>query len=431
MLVASKLMVEKKFVKYPPGEPHPVTRTKFGDEVENDEIKWWVFKRERNIPSLRKKTTNALNAAQILKDSSKELSKSLFNSLDDLYKSYEKFSMENENEISEILEYAEWLHQKDVLAPTVMYNYRTWGSTRMADRTVDVVLDERNDIQKIKELTLLVLGLIRGHEPSTYDRLRSEMQYEIFESLSDEISCETDIKVPQRDLAIRVANEATFEFAEFFEQLRDSLRNVLIDIEQRETREKLLNSDDFWRNFIVKATRSNKTEQKYWDFKETLPMWHIPKNNVVKEEKAQKFAEIVAGFANNQGGVLIVGVTDGPPREIVGLKGNSSEIENYMKYARKVITDHISYDKDFVHFQQVNVPDQNDNRKLCLIIAIKQTVSGLAVKGKDGKSFTYPLREEAGLVWKEQYTVGNLKIGTPSDNFDFLTILQQFLNEDY
>ena len=154
--------------------------------------------------------------------------------------------MENENEISEILEYAEWLHQKDVLAPTVMYNYRTWGSTRMADRTVDVVLDERNDIQKIKELTLLVLGLIRGHEPSTYDRLRSEMQYEIFESLSDEISCETDIKVPQRDLAIRVANEATFEFAEFFEQLRDSLRNVLIDIEQRETREKLLNSDDFF-----------------------------------------------------------------------------------------------------------------------------------------------------------------------------------------
>ena len=158
-------------------------------------------------------------------------------------------------------------------------------------------------------------------------------------------------------------------------------------------------------------------------------MWHIS-NQAEKNKKAQKFAELAAGFANNKGGVLIVGVTDNPPRQIVGLIGNSSEIESNMQYARNVISQHISYDKDFVHFQQVNVPDQDGDHKLCLVIAIQQTVPGLGVKGTDGKSYTYPVREETGLVWKEQHTVGNYKIGTKSDNYDFLGVLQQFVNEE-
>lgn len=429
LLIAEKSMSEKRFVQHPPGEVHKVTRTEFGKEVENDEINWWVFKQERDIPSLYKRTTVALNAAQTLKSATLKISKTLYYSVDALYKSYEEFSLKYEKEISVILEYAQWLHQKDVLAPTIMYNYRTWGSTRMANRTIEVTLDDRNDIQKIKELTLLVLGLIHHNKWSTYDKVKSEMEYEIYESLPDETFPETEIKVNPTDLAIHVARDATYELAEFFEQLRDSLRNVLLDIEQRDTQERLLTSDDFWRTFIVKAARSQKTEQKYWDFKETLDMWHIS-NQVEKNKKAQKFAELVAGFANNQGGVLIVGITDDPPRKIVGLKGKSSEIENYMKNARNVISQYISYDKDFVHFHQVNVQDFNGDYKLCLIIAIQQTVPGLGVKGTDGKSFTYPLREETGLVWKEQYTVGNHKIGTKSDNFDFINVLQQFVNEE-
>ena len=100
LLIADKLMSEKRYVQHPPGEIHQVTWTEFGKEVENDEINWWVFKRERDIPSLHKRTTIALDAAQTLKDASKTLSKSLLHSLDDLCKSYEEFSLKHENEIS-------------------------------------------------------------------------------------------------------------------------------------------------------------------------------------------------------------------------------------------------------------------------------------------------------------------------------------------
>jgi hypothetical protein len=429
LLLAAKEMSEKRFVQFPPGKIHTVTPTEFGKEIENDEINWWVFKRERDIPSLQKKTAVTLDAAQKLKDATQKLSKALYHSIESLYQAYEEFSQKYEEEISTILEYTQWLHQKDVLAPTILYNYRTWGSTRMANRTVEVSVDSENNIQKVKELTLLVLGLIHHNIWTTFDKVKSEMEYDIYESLSDETLTDVEIKVNPEHLAIRVAHDATHDLAEFFEQLRDSLRNIMLDIEHRETQERLFSSDDFWRTFIVKAANSSKTEQKYWDFKKTLAMWHI-KDEPLKSEKAQKFAELVAGFANNQGGVLIVGVTDDPPRQIVGLKGTSSDIENHMKYARNIISQHISYDKDFVHFQQVNIPDENGEHKLCLAIAIQQTVPGLGVKGIDGKSFTYPLREETGLVWKEQYTVGNHKIGTKSDNYDFLSVLQQFVNEE-
>lgn len=432
LLIAEQTMTKKRFVQYPPGEIHPAETTKLGKEVQNDEINWWVFKKERDLPSLRKKTDIALNAAQTLKDASKKLSKDLFDSLENLYSTYEKFSLKYQEEISKILEYVQWLHQKDLLAPTIIFNYRTWGSTRMSDRIINVAIKDRNDNNKIKQLTLLVLGLIRRDNVLTYRRVKSDLEYNFYEKLLEK-SCnetnETEETIDPKELAISVAYAATYDFAEYFEQIRDSLRNIILDIDKRETLEKLLTSDDFWRNFIKKAAKSQKTEQKYWDFKKTLAMWHIHQRDE-KDKKAQKFAELVAGFANNQGGVLVVGVTDQHPRRIVGLNGESDKIEDYMKYTSQVISSHISYEKEFVHFQQVNVPDQNGDLRLCLIIAIQQTAQGLSVMNIDGKSYTYPLREETGLIWKDQMTIFNRKIHIKSDNFDFTEVLRQFLNEE-
>jgi hypothetical protein len=390
--------------------------------AENDEINWWVFTQEHDIPTMRQKTAAALDAADVLKEETQKLRRRTYDSLDDLYQAYYEFAQSFDKEISTILEYTRWLHQRNELAPTILFNYRTWGSTRIANRTVGIAPLSSADEKVIKKLTLIVLGLIYGNN-STIKIAQSELRGKLDVQGLPEVEVSTD------DLAKKVAFIATYELAEYFEQLRDSLRNILLEIDKREAQERLVTSDNFWRTFISKAARSPKTEPKYWDFKQTLSMWHI-KDEPLKSEKTQKFAELVAGFANNQGGVLLVGVTDDPPHKIVGLIGSSGEIENNMKYARNVISQHCSYDKDFVHFQQVNVPDEDGAYKLCLVIVIQQTVENLGVRNSDGKSFTYPLREEAGLVWKNQHTVGNHKIGTKSDNYKFLSILQQFVNEE-
>ncbi len=429
LLYAAKLMDDKRFEPRSSGKLYTsIVRTQFGEEVENDEINWWVFKREHDLPTFRQKTQIALDSAQILKDAAQKVSKPSYDSLEELNRVYENFGARFGKEIATILEYIKWLHQKDELAPSILFNYRVWGSTRMSDRTREVVLGDIDDLQKVESLALIVLGLFY-REQMTFDRVKSEIEYEEYEKIDPETYSGKEVYIDPIYVHRRTAYDALHNFADYFEQLRDSLRNVLLDIERREFQERLFTSDDFWRSFILKAAKSAKTEQKYWDFKQTLDMWHI-KNAHAKSEKANKFAEIVAGFANNKGGVVIVGVTDTSPRQIVGLIGDFRDVENYMKHTRNVINKYISYEKDFVHLQQVNVPDQNNDNKLCLIIAIQQTRRVIAVKRLDGKSYSYPLREETGLVWKDEGKIFANKLGTKSDNYNFLGVLQQFLNEE-
>lgn len=428
LLHADKLMMEKRFAPHPPGEIHKSTRTEFWSEVENDEINWWVFKRERDLPLFRKKTELTLVSAQALKEAAQKVSKSYYDSLEELNRVYENFGEKFKKEIAVILEYVQWLYKKDELAPSILFNFRTWGSTRMANRIEEVTINDLDNLMKVEKFSLIVLGLIQ-RSWLTLDRVKSEIEYEEYEKIDPETYSGEELIIDPMYVHRRTAYDASNEFAEYFEQLRDSLRNVILDIEQREKKERLFMSDNFWRSFTLKAAASNKTEQKYWDFKQSLDMWHV-KDERTKKEKENKFAEIVAGFANNQGGVIIVGVTDASPRQVVGLTGNSRDIENYMKDTKKVISQYISYEKEFVHLQQVNVPDQNGVPTLCLVVVIQQTVAGISVMGGDGKSYSYPVREETGLVWKNQNTVGNKKIGTKSDNYNFLEVLQQFVNEE-
>ncbi|MCJ7529876.1 MAG: ATP-binding protein [Anaerolineales bacterium] len=201
-----------------------------------------------------------------------------------------------------------------------------------------------------------------------------------------------------------------------------------MEIEKHQNEERIFSSDTFWKTFILKAHTSIKTEQKILDFKETLDMWQAPKG-LGKKETKHRFAELVAGFANNQGGVIIVGVTDSQPRKIVGIGNDSKTIENEMKYTRSTISNYIEYDSEFVHLQQVVIPGENDNEILCLVIAIRQTRSRVGVKSLDGRSYSYPFREETGLVWKDPEKISSMKIHIKHNNYDFLNRLSQFILE--
>lgn len=429
LVYAASQMDVKCFKPHQPGEIHKVIRTSFGDEVGNDEPHWWVYKKEHDIPALKKKTEIALDAVSKLHHAADKVRSTYYPSTQLLYQAYEALAEEHNNDINSILNYVEWLYSRDILAPIVLFNSRTWSSTRRSDRIIPVKKDDLKQKSTIEKLTLIVLGLIRMGW-ATIDQLRAEMQVEAFDNRClDSFLDGNKIRISEEMVESKTANQASHEFENYMEHLRYSLRSLMTEIGNRESQEHLLTSDDFWRSFISTAARSRKTEQKYWDFKETLEMWRIDAK-LEKDKKANEFTERVAGFANNQGGVIIVGVTDPLPRQIVGLIGSDREIENRMKTIPQVIQKYISCSENFYCLHQINALDKNGDAKLCLVIAIQQTKEVVSVRALDNKSYSYPFREETGIVYRDSSFILSKKKSVKDDNWNFIQVLQQFVSEE-
>ncbi len=410
--MTANLSIQAEIEKEYPGNVINIsTRSYAPKKFAEDPISWWIFEQEHDLPILRRETESTLQAAQVLKESSIRFADAEFETLKALRSGYNRFMIENQKEIQVILKYVEWLHGKSKFAPAILYNYRTWGTTRMTLRNISKDPSISNGPEIIRQCSDIVLGLMVRHI-SVRDWIVQDLEQRTIEE-----------KIQNK--AVRFALD---QFKEYFAHLRDSLRNVLVEIEQREKKERLLTSDDFWRQFIGVAASSKKTEQKYWDFKQTLDMWQ-KSDKREKPEKERKFAEIVAGFANNKGGVIMIGISDASPRQIIGLGNDTHQLENNMKYTSQVLGKHIAYDEDYFHLQQVNTPDHTGNKRLCLVIAVKQTRETLGVTGSDG-NISYPFRQETGLEKKEKEVIQKMKYGLKSDNYEFLDILQQFVSEE-
>lgn len=413
MLMSASLLMQAEIEQeYPGNVINLSTRTYTPKKFAEDPISWWVFEQEHDIPALRKETESTLQSAQKLKNNSSLFAKAEYRTLEELRLGYISFSSDNQKEIQGILKYVEWLYEKNKYAPAILYNYRTWGTTRMAMRNISKDSSALDNPDVIGKCSDLVLGLMIRHI-SVRDWIIQDLERRT-----------TEEKIQNK--AVRFALE---QFKEYFAHLRDSLRNVLVDIEKREQKERLVTSDDFWRQFIILSSGSAKTEQKFWDFKQTLDMWQ-KRDKREKTEKERKFAEIIAGFANNKGGVIIIGVSDAAPRQIVGLGEDTRQLENNMKYTSQVLGKHIAYDGDYFHLHQVSVPDHDGRKQLCLAIVIKQTRETLGVTDLNDGSISYPFREETGLVRKEKEVIQKMKYGIKNDNYDFIAVLQQFVKEE-
>ena len=187
------------------------------------------------------------------------------------------------------------------------------------------------------------------------------------------------------------------------------------DIKKFERTQSLLNSDHFWIKFIKKIL--NKEETHFWDFKQTLAMWEGDKTK--REEFQIKFCESVASFANANGGVIIIGITDKKPRKIVGI----SNLENRMESIRKTIMRWITYIEAFFTIKEFKLKDEQDLEKSCLILAIKETKKPISVKHKD-KRVSFPQRLETGHDYQDLETLILLKKDIRSDNYHFLDYLR-------
>lgn len=384
--------------------------TDFGKEV-IDEIHWWIFKKETEIEELYEKTKNTLSAVQKLKEDSSLLKEKYYvESYLELVQRIKEFTEAHKEDIHILYEYVVWLNEEDVLAPSMLFTYRVWGSTRLSDRTVIIPvngIDE--DLERIKICTEVALGL---RDTSRYTL--EHVYFDICSDLADSIDPEfhSSISVSDEDVLVRTSYKIRNELAEYFEFIRQSLRNILIDIEKYNAQTNLLYHESFWQSFIKKAVEI-KIENQLWDFKETFEMWHM--KNREKEDAEIKFCEQIAAFANERGGVLVVGITNGIPREFKGIE----DLENKLKFTKFTIKRYINYANDFVHFQHIALEDDAGIDKNCLIIAIAQTKDVISVKDNSGR-FSYPVRSETGLDRADYEKIKKSKMFVQYDNYAFI-----------
>ena len=152
--------------------------------------------------------------------------------------------------------------------------------------------------------------------------------------------------------------------------------------------------------------------------------------NEQEKEKEIEFCEDVASFANMQGGVLIIGISNQTPRKVIGL----DDLENKMKYAKDIIRKGINNARSFTHFQVLPLEDEQGMEKLCLLIIIKQTMDVVEVnnkkvikKGSTTSTIilpTYPIRSETGITRVSRHDVSNSKKHLEHDNHQFIILLE-------
>jgi len=383
---------ENGFVRLSDIEP-----TEFRQELSGDEIHWWVFKKESNLEELKKRTEVARDAVQRLKEAAVKLQqRHSVRSYDELLSLLKLYAESHASDINTLYLYVKWLYQQDPLAPGILFTYRVWGTTRRTERwwlgKLASSLEEENP-EVIRRLTEIMLGLYRTRPYGlyTWQSVYQEYQMELSESYSEEET--TYIRPSARDVLVRTAYESFGEFTVPFEFIRNSLNNILVDIEKHRSQTALMRSDSFWRRVIAKALKPGKSEEQLWELKTTLNMWHI-KAAKEKDKAEVEFAEDVASLANARGGILIVGVSN-TPAKIEGI-GNQLEIEHRLKYTRLVLGERVKYANDIFHFHQVSIDDGNGNLRYCLVIVIAQARNVVEVKGEDGR-YSYPIRLETGV----------------------------------
>src|SRR5438067_66279 len=107
-------------IKLNEASPLPIVRyeyTDFGKEVGRDEIHWWVFKKETDIAELYTRTQRALDAVQVLKQSSANLKSNRPKAYSELLIAQRHFAEEHIAAIDELHGYVHWLSDRDTLAP--------------------------------------------------------------------------------------------------------------------------------------------------------------------------------------------------------------------------------------------------------------------------------------------------------------------------
>lgn len=385
----------------------------FWGEIGKDEIHWWVAKKEIDIQELKEDTEKTHKAAKVLKDDSAKL-KSIYeaSSYSELIDALDKFVVDHEEGITVLYDYVKKLHRKDALAPSILFTYRVWGTTRQLER---VSIDERGhtiSCEDPQECLETASGTVIHSRPSA-ERVEEELKNQLDLGTSEFKEFIESYKGAHRWLVL-TSQKILDQLADYFDNIQQSLRNILIEIGLYEDVENLLNDVDFWSEVIL-STLKHPIETQLWDFKETLEMWHCPKENKTRE--VTDFCENVAMFANSKGGVILIGITNEQPRRVIDVK----KPEDKIKELSEVIGKYCKYPRQFTTILPVPMSGQNGT-DLCIVVAVAQTKDVVSVVDSQGK-YSYPLRNQTGISRVSQKSIELSKTEVLKDNYNFISEL--------
>jgi len=197
-----------------------------------------------------------------------------------------------------------------------------------------------------------------------------------------------------------------------------------MDISKYRRQQSLIYNEDFWIKFVRKSMEDNRIETELWDFKGTINFWNIIEIQELSKSKI-KFCQQIASFANNQGGVLIIGISDKIPRNIIGL--DYDPLESRVRDLKILIKKRTKYNNNFVNVQQIKLKDRNNSEKICLIIVIAQTMKVIGVLQDDG-SYIYKKRIGTSSETINPEEIRKSKKTVYRDNFDYFSYLISYVD---
>lgn len=173
----------------------------------------------------------------------------------------------------------------------------------------------------------------------------------------------------------------------------------------------ILKREKFFRDFYEKVIKTYN-ENEYWDIKETLEWWNKKTPPLVKRQKQIEFCEIVSSFANLRGGLIIIGITNSFPREVIGVP----DIENRIKNLEEKLVRWMRFENKFYQLKEILLPNGKNKMRRCIALLIFQTKKPVSVE-KSNETISYKKRLGPGststdnaILIKEKRNISKLNI---------------------
>jgi len=206
--------------------------TPFGKEVLGHEIHWWVYQNENNHEELFQKTRIAYDSLRKLKADADLLKRTYTaESYQKLIVKLKEFAESQEKQIEVFSEYVKWLASVDPRAPILLFSFEGWGSTtRIHDRTLTISHSSIDDDPEMVKICMeFALGL-RDHYFTTKHHVEMDIASDYYDSMDKEHP--RKLHIDKKRLNTRITFRVFDEFVIFLENVRDSLRYLIDQIEK-------------------------------------------------------------------------------------------------------------------------------------------------------------------------------------------------------
>ena len=188
--------------------------------------------------------------------------------------------------------------------------------------------------------------------------------------------------------------------------------------EEYEKQQLIFYNNDFWNRFVHKTI--DKLEDQLWDFKKTLDWWHPDCKD--KKQKQIDFSEKVASFANSDGGIILIGITNKKPRIVVGVEKPEEKMKTVSRTLTRLTNLKLS---DFL-LRSISIKSSDGISNECFLLAIAQTTNYIEVKGVNGR-LSYPIRKGSELILVNIETIIKNKENVNRNNYNFFYKIAEFI----